>query len=464
MERQFYTEIGGGTTTQLLREYDRLFVREHTSPFGMQVPGQDWKRIYKNLPEDAIRGHIEQRYWIATRAGWYVDNAAVDIDHPEFYEPALAQLGLREGQYLTCTSPSWRETGSVHVRFPVRYQGEPPTRRRLQAALQAALAGLSVEYYPQSRRVFRLPFGRDQYIIDLWTETPLVHVDWVQAMELVKKLEEVNIEDIPRSQGELILPYRSGGVMGVWAGCREAEELWQNGLEMPSTTHEALGILAVYNFRRNIEPRVAARNIQRWIRAKHNGYSQDVNRGRWDIVDKEIVDWVRWVWGHYGCSKIYPDSTHNAEGWVVANDVRMIGQMFPGDIVNQRRMFDLMKFYRPRQTFDYSYIPFRQWLKVAGERQYKGFQDLLVQRNFLSLGEGQSYRRGSYPKRFMLHVKAYSHDAMLEDDGRAIQDFGQAVKVVFGSPQNIREALQLPERAHLRLMKSISQKESPEAP
>ena len=68
-------------------------------------------------------------------------------------------------------------------------------------------------------------------------------------------------------------------------------------------------------------------------------------------MHREIDEITPWVYETYGRRKVYPDTTHNIEGWITPKDMRFIGEVFPGSVVNQRRLFKLISYYRPRSVY-----------------------------------------------------------------------------------------------------------------
>jgi len=437
------------------RDYITHFVHEFLGPYGIQKPGRAWNTQDKSLPDGVIKGHLEKIHWVGVRASWYPPWGYIDLDSVNEREGLLERvtdrLKLDSNQYLVCTSPSWKESGNLHVILAPRMNGKPPTKKRLYHTLERVLKGLAVEVYPQENRIFRLPFGRDQFIYDPKDGVPLVYYSWQEALDFAKQLDDFPLEALP-IQMELPLIYRPKS-MERWARRGEAEELLSQGLQGPSTRHDACLLLAIYLYRSNLDPGQAVGLLRNWIREKHNGQSKEICRGNVALVDREIDDLVRWTYSKYGCLSIYPDSTHNMHGWVTGSDIKMIADMFPGDIVNQKRLFRLMLYYRPRQSHDWTFIPKRQWEQVAHPRSYKDFEALLVQRGFLEIQH--SYLAGGYPKRFRLHVGNINHEAMLEEDGRAIQEYPTACLKLFNSKQAIKEALGISRKTAYNLMKRL---------
>ena len=424
---------------EAFEEYKEAFVRDFSGPYAVQWPGKPWKTKHKPLSDPVIRAHLDQRYWVATKAPWYPRFAYADLDNPteETLDRVIGALGLSSGQYCLCTSPSYKETGNLHLIFAPRYKDRPATKKLIQDVLKRRIEKAGAELYPQTARKFRLPFGRDQHLLDAEIGAPLPY-GWKEALYWVLKLDPLPLEELPHQiELDLQLPRRPR----EWTRRQEAEELLREGLPGPGTRHDACLTLAIYLFRLNWTPEEARAKIKRWIRAKHNSYSKEVNRGNWGLVDREIDEIVGWVWENYGRGLIYPDTTHNLEGWVAPQDLRFIAEVFPGDIVNQRRLFKLICYYRPRSYYSWVYIPRWKWWEIADHRSYTAFRANLEGRGLLE--STHSYQVGRFSKRFRLHLPPASLSERLEEDHRAIHDFVEAALMVFKSPRAVREVFRV---------------------
>lgn len=417
------------------RTYWNSFVRSRDGPFAIQHPGREWATRSKKISDPLVRdGHLSGKYWLALKAPWYPRYGFFDIDCPNVrrLQMVIEKLNLTDGQYLKCTSPSWRKDGSIHIQFKPRYHDEPVTQKLLLTILKPVTDELGIELYPQIRRKFRLPYGRDQYIIDDESGRPRDDLSWNDSLYWSEKIDPLELSEI--SGHQLQLPFPAAGFPCDWHRAEYVHALLEYGLQAPNTRHEACFTLAQHFYRSNLDPADAEHKIRRWIRHKHNGYSRTIKAGNWRIVYAEISRQINWVWDHYGRSKIYPDTTHNLEGWVTGDDLKFITQIFPGDIVNQKRLFKLLLYYRPRQHHDWVFVSWRQWTRIASEHNYIDFRARLVEIGLLECNHTyrhvESQPGASYPKRFRLNVQRVSASNMLKNDGRACQDYFQALNLI----------------------------------
>lgn len=413
------------------RAYLQAFVRDFDGPYAIQHPGRPWSTRAKKVSDPLIRAHLDRKYWLALKAPWYPRYACLDLDHPgpETVERVCDRLGVSDGQVLLCTSPSWRDTGNLHVLFAPRYHDEPATKRLLLTILRPLADEVGIEVYPQLRRKCRLPFGRDQSILDDETGMPLA-LSWQDAVFWAEKLDPFDLSTVPRSQLELPLSDRIGAER--WSKRAEAEALWHAGLQQPASRHDACKTLAIYWYRRNRDPGEVRRMLKRWMREKHNGYSKEVARGNWRVVDHEIDEVVHWTWEKYGRGLVYPDDTHNLEGWIASQDLHFIASVFPGDLVNQRRLFKLLLYYRPRQHHEWVFLPAQRWESIAHGGLYTAFRASLEQRGILETIH--AYQPGNFSKRIRLkRLPSVTVDQKMQHDGRAIHDYYAALQSLCGS-------------------------------
>lgn len=426
---------------QYVKTYLECFVRDYNGPYATQRPGQDWRTKRKKVSDPLIRdGHLEGKYWVALLACWYPLFGFLDVDHagPDKWERIKEYFGFQPGEYLLFTSPSFAEDGNFHVYYRPRYRHAPATKKLLCKATAQAAVALRIEIYPQLRHKSRLPMGRDQHLIDEDTWMPMAY-PWPQGLYWFLKMDDYDLARLPQ---QLRLPLSAAPVKtSTWR--RQAEELLEHGLPGPGTRHDSIEVLAKYFFRCNCDPGEATFKIKHWLRTKHNGHSKDVNAGRWARVEREVDEIVAWYYAHYDRARFYPDSTHNLEGWVTPADVRWITQdVFPQDVVNQKRLFKLLCYYRARMYHDWVFIPWHRWDDIAARNVYKKFQSLLEAKGLLDSIHSYWHQEGnpeaSYPKRFRLkNLPAVRAEQRIVTDGRAVQDYYDSLLTVYGSKKEV---------------------------
>ena len=437
-------------------EYKQTCVRDFSAPYAIQWPGKSWSTRYKPVSDPLISTHLAgNKYWLATKAPWYPLGIGVDTDHPDqrSLERIVTALGILEGQYLVCTSPSYGDTGNFHLLALVLYKGKPATKKLIHAILGDRVKQAGAELYPQTRKKFRLPFGRDQYILDVQDDflicAPLEY-NWREAFRWLSGLEPFDLESVPHTRHkQLALDLKPVGEASWkvehWSLRQEAQDLFEHGLVGPGMRHKSCCILAIYFYRSNWDISDTRAKVKWWIKKKHNGFSKEVNRENWKEVERDVDDIVRWTYQKYGGAGLYPDSTHNMEGWITPQDMRFIGEVFPGDLVNQRRLFELIRYYRPRSIHPWVFIPRWRWFEIANDRHYLAFRANLENRGLLE--SDHTYKVGKFPKRFQLHLPAGTILDRIEEDHRAVHDFAEVAVRAFGGARDAKEALRISRQA-----------------
>ncbi len=398
-------------------EYLQIFCNNKEN-YIVQMPNSKWITKNKILSDIAIQSHLEQKYWIGVKSGWYPYFGIIDIDtdyltNDKDIAQVESKLKLDSNNYILCTSPS----GRTHLLFIPLFKGKPPTYKLFENILKQR--ALPYELYPQKGHGIRLPFGRQQYIYNFDTKEQY-NYSWDKAMYWVHKIEPLELAQFQRQldiefpiEQKISLPANS-----------EIRELYENGLQCLLSRHNSCFLLAGYLIRQNIHPDIIKNIIKRWIRIKHNGYSKEVNKGHWRLIDKEIERQVNWWSEKLINTRQYPDTVHNIEGFICRQDIYLIKDIFP-DYTNRRRFFRLLAYCRPRIKHERIFIPYWQWWKIIGNKnEYIIFRNSLVNRGIIEFNN--SYQVLEYPKSIKLNIKLQDNNR-IEIDNRAIQDYDLAV-------------------------------------
>ncbi len=122
--------------------------------------------------------------------------------------------------------------------------------------------------------------------------------------------------------------------------------------------------------------------MKNWIQQKHNGVSGEVNKGNLRLVDKEIDDAIEWIENRYQ-QRHYPESVHNSNVCVYDCDILFIAEHFTGNLPNQKRLFKLIGYARPRSNSEWIFCPQSKWIEIASRDKYFQFIWALEQRGIL---------------------------------------------------------------------------------
>ena len=455
----------------------RAFVNP-APPIGLQPPGGRWRTLHRRPTPPDTWAHLRGRVWFGSSGRWYPVFIIIDVDAPRGgYDEAmkaLERLGFREGvNCVAFTSPSWDKDRSFHVLAPVAYKGKHATLRKIQDILKQYVRPF--ELYPQAERICRWPLGRDQ--VRIRNGIPDTDSDWVEALKELLDLEPVELAplELPRQRPLVVRPSEPLRLtLEGWTRLQEAQAVFL-GYVGNHDRFEVQGILIRYFYRMNFPLERTIKEVQTWMRKK--GYllrdrSRTIDRalrtGDWSKVDKHIarqaVDaykkyWIKVMEARASWSGPYPDGVALWEGFIAADDIVWVAELFRGDLRSQRRMLDLIAFVRPRLVagHDWIYIPKRRWKEIAeahdGNPDYEWRNDLEA-RGILEAKHDYRHWEGhpeaSYSKKFRIPALKPKVDPML-DDNRPIRDIVQAAVIVFGSRREAAEALGLPHTTAYRL-------------
>jgi hypothetical protein len=418
------------------KKFWSAFAYDPVGPYAIQRPGREWRTRYKPVSDPLIAAHLRGEYWLATRAQHYAKYSWLDVDAPGpgAVERILERLDAGGGQYLIFTSPSWARTRNVHIALRATYRGRWPQAEMAQRALRTALAD-ACEVYPQVRRKFRAPLGRDQHLLDK-NFIPL-QMPWWEAMEWFDRMDEFPLDDLPHAAAAppVVSAAKNEDDPRGWRPSAAVAELLENGLTGPGTRHRALWDIAVWLYRNNVRPErtEAQKFLRRWLKAKHNGFSKDVNAGRWRALDDEIERIVTWIWTNF---RPYPDAPHNEGRAVTRADMEWIAQLFPGDVVNQKRLTNLVSYYRPRQRHEWVWIPRDVWRDGTGKPNVAAFRQTLEAKGVLEsihdYRHHPDHKDANYAKRFKLRLPATNEEPVMRDE-RHVADYYQVARILFKS-------------------------------
>ena len=450
--------IDGAAYEQSLESYRKVFARDHQGPYATQQPGGDWRTKYKSVADPLLKAHLSEKYWVATKASWYPQIYFLDLDAPSAgeLERIVESLGLSRGQYLLMSSPSYPKDQSCHIAIKPEYHGKIATHKLGYEALHN-IVGRSCEVYPQLKRKFRLPLGRGQRLI---TEQGLLldSLPWWEALHWIDKIDPLPIE---RLRFQLPLPFASPikkeDKARGWVKSSKVKEIYEYGLQAKGTRHEVTWILAVSLWRANWLPQDASVHIKKWLRKQHNGFSETINKGNWRAVDAEIGRQVAWIWGHF---RPYPDNPHNITGYVTMADLKWLAQVYPGDVVNQKRLFALTCYMRPRAKHDWVYVPAHVWRdEIAHKDTYNSFVADLEGKGLLesvmSYRHVENYPDLSYSRKFRLKLPEAPYEP-IKEDGRHVQDYYDALLLKLGT---VKEIVAFTGVTHQRFYRFLGQKE-----
>jgi hypothetical protein len=422
------------------REYRETFARDHAGPYALQWPGKDWKTRWKPVSDPLLLAHLAGKYWVGCRGVWYPKYPVLDFDNPApgAVERVLEKLGA-ENNYVRFTSPSWYYTRSEHVFLRLSYNNLVPTLKLCREVLTNLVDG-QAEVYPHPKRKFRLPCGRDQYMLGKYGQ-PLTQHNFIHALDQLEKLEPIPIESFPY-QPELPQGPTSESERPhpVWGKNLEAQELWDNGLQAVRTRHNAVCKLAWWLFRSNFTPDQAKDKLMWWQRRKSNGFSRTVLSGDWPAIHYETDRIVADIWDKHAA---LPDDPHNWTRALGATDVKQAIELYRGDVVNMKRFLNVVAYYRPRRAQEHVPIHRDIWRDGTDWRNVDDFKADLEAKGLLDAVSSYRHVPGrpdlSYSRKYRLKL-TNPHDAPLREDNRNVTGFYHVARHIWPVVRDAVEA------------------------
>jgi hypothetical protein len=438
------------------KDFARSFIRDYSSPYAIQqAEGRrtDWRTKYNPISDPLIHAHLDQQYWLGTKAPWYPVFFNLDIDRPEpktlekIYNK-LEAFGISESQRALMTTPSYAKHGNFRIYLKLEYADRLPTWKLGYEALDNAFGDLC-EVYPQKRRKDRLPCGRSQdLIVD---DVVLSNLTWQEELHHLLKLDPVPIEQLPRQPLLAFPEEKNAENPRTWTPRGEVAQLRNDGLQAHSTRHEAQFCILNDLWRSNFQPQDAAFLVKKWTRSHHNGFSKDAAAGRWKAINAEIDRQAKWIWARP--QTLLPDTPHGLNAAITKADLELAAQLFKGDAVRQKQFIKLASYIRPRQRHQWIFIPRHVWSdNVASKDTYKKFIAEIEGKGILQVNN--SYRVGHYSKRFKLKLPETDQEPIALDE-RNITDFYDALWQAYGSVRDIADITGLNRKAIWRNFKQV---------
>lgn len=406
-----------------LQEYINLFVQP-LPQFGIKVPGENsWITIHGTLHTGTVMAHINHTRIVSCLSRWYPEHGIIDIDGRPFNEVERIRtvLGFNKDNSMLCTSET---AGNYHILFHPEYRGKPPTIRLLSSAMKQKAESFGLELYPQPNHLARLPFGYHQRCVDEGKEV----LDGLSAVHWFQKLDPYDIGDIVPEYSYKGFD-RSLGQNEKISTYKEGQFLFKNGLAKPSSRNRSQFQVLYYLWRKNTDLQTAMEWTKRWIRIKHNGFSNEVQKGNWRIIDSEISRQAKHIWTKYDRLGVLPDSAHNVQsGYLHKEDLRKILKVSKGNLARMRFLYSLISYAYPRRHYELG-IPIHseKLIKWSSSNSYEHRLIELERAGIIVRTKG--YRSGIVSKKIKVKWDFLEQGTPLLIDGRTPNDVKDAIAV-----------------------------------
>ncbi|MBA7650122.1 hypothetical protein ES703_57923 [subsurface metagenome] len=426
-------------TNETVDKFAGIFTPYYIDNYGVQFDHESrkWYRKYRNMCSHLVRGHLTGEFWISVPPTWYTHIAFIDNDDPLYtpHDRILETLNFFNSEYYRMSSPGYFKSGKEHSIFKPQYKHNDTTKKLFWDTMSPYVKSTGAELFPRGNRLFRVPNGRDQNILDENGNpldlSPEEFMFWIDKLDYYEISEKITYQTSMLSN---LYPDTSDPLRCTtsWVDARIFEK---HGLQSMGSRHDACIYYAMYCYNHlNIPPEKTKHRLRRLLRKKHHGYSKEINKGNWLFVDKEIEETVDWVYINFTGSYL-PNSTHNFKhGLATPEDVKGAVEIYRGDWINIKRTIELFQYSRMRQFFPWIYIPVSIWDKVASHQYYIDYQNDLLKKGTIT-DVRTDYLAGHYSKSYRIK-QPRSFSSPITNDKRAVTDHATLLLRTFGTPRD----------------------------
>lgn len=415
-----------------LRDYNNKFVQRWPSYVIKPIGGKNWHKKRKPLSDPPIVANLLGKYCAGTLARWYPEFFGIDIDNQprEFVDRTRESLRLYENNSILIPSES---PDCYHLFGNPTFNGKPPSLNLLHSSFKSFAREHHLEIYPQGNRFFRLPFSPHFDSID-----PAYYnlETWQEKLYWFNKLDDFDISHIPGQQLRLDLQYETPAK--ITSTLHEGKELYEHGLQLPSSRNDGQFKVLYYLLRLNIPQHQAVCMTWKWIKERHNGFSKDIIR--YPKKCKEEIDrQASIIVTKYELSSIYPDSTNNLyHGWLTKPDIPEIIKITRGNMPRSNFLFYNLKYSYPRRHRDFINVRWDKLADWSSRDTYLKFSNEFESQGVMK--RGSAYKIDEFSKSIKLNWKYGIETDALLDDGRSVDTLDDTLRVYF-TPQEFRDML-----------------------
>jgi len=426
--------IEGIITAPDFRAYAREFVfygRLHT---WKDPGGGEWKTRRRPVTPEEVALHLYGARDLGVPGPWYPPYMIIDIDNRSRQEVeeirstlgattdnSILEEGERKDHYNLILRPSYHEN--------------PCTAKLLVDVTKRFGITWRVEIFPQLKKTKRLPFGPHQELLD---EEYRLAETWEEKFRRYRGLIPYDLSRVPRHRISLPIVLPGGGI--EIGDHRTAEDLYIHGLQRPSSRHQAQYMILDLFWRANTSKRNAIYEVRKWIREKHNGFSEEVRRGTWREIDGEIQRQADYIYERRAGMAVYPDAVHNFHaGYVTKDDIVRLVKVNRGSWPRIKFWFPAIRYSNPRRYWPYINIHTDKLIEWGSRDTYLRYIQEWEGKGLAKRAE--SYLVGQFSKalKFTGWKLRGAENAVLYG-GRAVDTLDKAVKLTF-DPWEFRELL-----------------------
>jgi hypothetical protein len=422
-------------------EFFSYLIQNYRNPFAVQKPKESWQTKRRFVSDYDIQRHLNKTHAIGLNACNYPIFVNFDIDYPLLQEKPvldlLDSLGISESQRLIITTPSFRKEGSYRIYIRPEYNSRPASFNLLRRFLINKFAHIC-EIYPQEKRIDRLPFCFGSEIIKDNVELCFLNLE--EKLNELLKIDpwEIDFDKISKVAPSWDDKFNSISVKEVddlaeqeeyteiknLLANDEVKQLIKNGLEAKHSRNYAQFQILYSLFNSGMLMEQAIGQVKSWVKAKSNGFSRAATQQNWKLINAEIKRQAEKIWNDYRRTISKPAQDISFISTV--QDLKLAAELFPGDIVKQKQLFNLIAYYRPRSRHEYVYISNKNWRKhIASYKTLEDLQKPLEEKGILIAD--RSFDVNNYPQKFKLNLNL--HGDTLKVNGYNVANFYEGWKI-----------------------------------
>jgi len=410
------------TSKEYFQNYIDIFI-QRMPKYAIEYPS-GWRMRKGPLTDFTIQKHLDRKQTVGTLGRWYPEYAVLDMDSvsEETVDRIRETLNLNEDNSMLLSSES---PDSYHLLFKPVYNDNPPTLRLLKDVFDPFCKMRGIEIYPQKKRVIRAPFDAHHRRMDI----EYSHIDnWQQQLYWFEKLDAFDLSGVEYHQPELSLWLPKQPLPGV-STYTEGQELFQYGLQRPSSRHEAQFKVLYYLFQKNIPQSEAEQIVWHWINKLHNGFSETILINPSEVrahINRQATK----IYSDYEHARVYPNSTHNRHhGYITEPDIQEIVRICQGSIPRIKFLFNLIKYSYPRRHRIVLRLHTNKFIAWSGHRTYQKYLTELEVKGIASRGSGYLAGAFSKPLKVNWNYKDASDAVLL--GGRSIDTLNSTVRQIY---------------------------------
>jgi len=340
----------------------------------------------------------------------------------------LYGIGIRDGQFLVFSSPSYSSDGHFHVLFRPVYKGNPASRRLLQDLFTPLAEKMGCEFFPKGEQLIRCPLGRDQFLLD-GSGHPLIF-PWQENLDRLLALDEFEFSELYRQ-----FPIQKPTRFSIRSSTRKIRTSLDEVIQNPGSQFNSIMNLAQQYYYDGISAADSERIMLDAILKQRGRHFPESSPSEWWKIKAKIAYLIQRKYKWLSDQGRHPRSSPDGAGWVVQEDLFTICRTFPGDYNEQKKLFRLICEYRRRLDGQsgFASMSWWGWRSIYGDA-YKIFQRVLEKKGLLIMDNSYCARESiGFPKSFMLAIGEADPIKKLFKAGKSITSYRLAMLHTFGA-------------------------------